>query len=86
MLVNELGQFVKLRSAQSLQRIRDYVLSRLSSSGTACPLICSCLRDWSYNKGLHPGFGVVGILLVETRVNNITNTVDRKTCFCNVGS
>lgn len=48
------------------------------------PLLVTCLRDWSDNKGVHPCPSIVTVLLAKSGIDHVDDAVNGQGRFCNV--
>ncbi|RNA16561.1 hypothetical protein BpHYR1_023412 [Brachionus plicatilis] len=83
---NESRSFMPMAfSDKTVDARLSVALSRSSSAGSACSLLCLSLRDRSDHQAVHTCLGVVDLLLDKAGVDHIEYSVDGERCFGNVG-
>lgn len=66
--------------------VQSECLSWPYTTSTTSTLLCRSSRDWLDDQRRHSRFGVVVVLLDESWINDVDNTVDGDRCLGDVGS
>ncbi|KAI8831192.1 hypothetical protein BJ741DRAFT_324813 [Chytriomyces cf. hyalinus JEL632] len=73
--------FISIRTL----RVQSITFSRSSSSSPSSTLTRLRLTDGNHNQVVHGEFRIVRVLLHKTRINDVIDSINRDTCFGNVG-